>query len=73
LAGKNSIGGAIRLISTKPSDEADAYLQGTAGSYNRHDFQRATNFTLIPDKLYGRISGVSKSQNGYVKIRRSFK
>jgi iron complex outermembrane receptor protein len=68
LAGKNSIGGAIRLISSKPSDEADAYVQGTAGSLNRHDFQGATNITLISDTLYGRISGVSKSQNGYVKI-----
>jgi iron complex outermembrane receptor protein len=65
LAGKNSIGGSLKLFSTKPSAESDAYVSGSFGDYNRVQFNGAGNITLT-DGLYLRLSGYSKQIDGYV-------
>ena len=66
LAGRNSIGGAIKLYSKKPQEGTSGYLEGTAGSYGRIDFRGAANFTVVPDRLYVRFSGFEHHENGYV-------
>lgn len=66
LAGMNSIGGAVRLYSKKPGEDTDGFLEGTVGSFNRHDFRGAANFSLITDHLFVRLTGLAKSRNGYV-------
>ncbi|MPT47750.1 MAG: TonB-dependent receptor [Sphingobium sp.] len=65
LTGRNSIGGAIKLFSKKPSNENSGWFEAAYGSRNRIDLRGAANFVLAED-LYGRISGVYKSQKGYV-------
>jgi iron complex outermembrane receptor protein len=67
LAGRNSIGGAIKLFSQKPTGRGGAYLEATAGTLNRIDLRGAGEFTLQPDKLFARVSFVSKHRDGYVK------
>jgi iron complex outermembrane recepter protein len=67
LAGKNSIGGSIKLFSKKPSEETDGYVDATYGDFNRVDIKAGSNFTIVPDTLYARVSGVSKEQDGYMK------
>jgi iron complex outermembrane recepter protein len=67
LAGKNSIGGAIKLFSSKPDGTGRGSLQATYGSYNRIDVRGFSDFA-INDKLFARISGVSKNRNGYVTL-----
>ncbi|MCW3837637.1 TonB-dependent receptor [Sphingomonas canadensis] len=66
LAGQNSIGGAIKLYSKKPDDSTDGYLSATIGSFNRVEVKGATNFTLVPDTLYARISAAGVHKDGYV-------
>ncbi|MCB5426428.1 TonB-dependent receptor [Altererythrobacter sp. CC-YST694] len=66
LAGQNSIGGAIKLYSKKPSAETDGYLTATYGSYNRMELRGAANFTLDEDHLYARISGAAVKKDGYI-------
>jgi len=66
LAGKNSIGGAIKLFTVKPDDTPNGFLEATVGSFNRLDVRGATNLTLVPDKLFARISGITKNRDGYV-------
>jgi len=66
LAGKNSIGGAIKLFSKKPDGNDGGYVEATVGGYSRIDFRGAANLTLVPDKLFARISGVSRNEDGYV-------
>ncbi len=65
LAGKNSIGGAIKLYSAKPNGEGGGSGQITVGSYKRIDVRAVADFA-ITDGLYARIAGVSKNHNGYV-------
>ena len=67
LAGKNSIGGAIKLFSAKPTGEGEGSLQATYGSYNRLDIRGMADFA-ITDTLFARISGVTKNRNGYVDL-----
>jgi iron complex outermembrane recepter protein len=66
LSGKNSIGGSIKLFSKKPEDNPDAYAEAGYGSFNRVNVRAGGNFTLIEDKLFVRVSGVSKRADGYM-------
>jgi len=65
LAGKNSIGGAIKLYSKKPVGDNTGYVSATYGSRNRVDLRGSADFGLT-DNLFARVSGVSKKQDGYV-------
>ncbi len=65
LTGRNSIGGAIKLFSKKPSNEDSGSAEVAYGSRQRLDLRASANFVLA-DGLYGRISGVHKRQDGYV-------
>ena len=66
LSGKNSIGGAIKLFSRKPDAESDGYAEVAYGSFNRINLRAGGNFTVIDDKLFVRVSGTSKTADGYM-------
>lgn len=68
LAGKNSIGGAIKLYSKKPDGNGGGYIEGTYGSDNLIQGKGAADFTILPEKLFARISLVSRHQDGYVTM-----
>src|SRR6188768_1386352 len=65
LSGRNSIGGAIKLFS-KRAEGHGGNLSLTYGSYDRVDVRASGDFTLIDDKLFVRVAGVSKNRDGYV-------
>jgi iron complex outermembrane receptor protein len=67
LAGKNSIGGAIKLFGKKPTGEGGGYLQATYGSYNRLDVRGMADFK-IAENFFARLSGATKNSDGYVKL-----
>jgi iron complex outermembrane receptor protein len=66
LAGRNAIGGAIKLFTRKPDGGTDATLGITKGEFNRTEVKGAAGFTIVEDKLYARVAGVAKSMDGYV-------
>ncbi len=68
LAGRNSIGGAIKLFSKRPVGHGGS-AQVSYGSYDRVDARAMADFALVPDKLFARIAGVSKHRNGYMHLR----
>jgi iron complex outermembrane receptor protein len=65
LAGRNSIGGAIKLFSRKAEGHG-GNVSLTYGSYNRVDARASGDFTLVPDKLFVRVAGVTKNRDGYI-------
>ncbi|MEI9852368.1 MAG: TonB-dependent receptor [Sphingomonas sp.] len=65
LTGRNSIGGAIKLISKKPDATPSAFVEAGYGTRNRIELRGGINFPLA-ENLYARISAVHKSQDGYV-------
>ena len=66
LAGRNAIGGAIKLFTRQADGADDINVSLTKGTFNRTDIKAAGGFTLAEDKLYARIAGVSRSSEGYV-------
>jgi iron complex outermembrane receptor protein len=66
LAGKNSIGGAVKLYSKKPTDDPAGFAEATIGTFKRIDFRGGTNFTLVDDRLYARLSAMSQDREGYL-------
>lgn len=67
LAGKNSIGGAIKLFSKKPEGSNHGSIQATYGRFNRIDFRGVADFK-IAENFFARVSGVTKNQDGYVTL-----
>jgi iron complex outermembrane recepter protein len=65
LAGKNSIGGAVKMYSRKPTGEG-GYVSATYGSRDRVDLRAMGDFAL-GENLFARVSGVSKEQTGAVR------
>lgn len=66
LAGKNSIGGAIKLFSQQPGPEANAYAEFGFGSFDGITGRAATNLTIAEDKLYARVSVMARQLDGYM-------
>jgi iron complex outermembrane receptor protein len=67
LAGKNAIGGAIKLFSAKPTGSGEGYVEAGYGSYNQINVRGMADFA-ITDNLSARISGMSSSHDGWVDI-----
>jgi iron complex outermembrane recepter protein len=66
LFGRGSIGGAIKYTSKPPVGDNSGFIEGTVGDFHRVDLRAGYDFALIPDKLFARITGMSKKQDGYV-------
>ncbi|HSC13476.1 MAG TPA: TonB-dependent receptor, partial [Gammaproteobacteria bacterium] len=66
LFGKNAIGGVMRLISRRPGEGGQGGdIEVTVGDYDRLDIRGAFETTLIEDKLFARVSYVSKERDGW--------
>lgn len=66
LAGRNSIGGAIKMYSVRPQGNDTGTFQATYGSFDRVDLRGIADFRLS-DTVSMRVSGVSKNETGYIK------
>jgi len=65
LAGRNSIGGAVKLYSQRPTGNNTGYVSATYGIRNRLDLRGSADFNLA-ENLDMRLAAVSKRQDGYV-------
>jgi iron complex outermembrane receptor protein len=65
LAGKNSIGGAIKLFSAKPKGDDSGSLRVSYGSYNALNVRGMADMKLS-DTVSLRVSGMSRGSDGYV-------
>jgi len=68
LNGMNSIGGSISLVSKKPDGTGGAFVDVLYGSRNHIEARAASDFTLVPDDLFVRMSAVYNHQDGYVNV-----
>ena len=66
LAGRNSIGGAVKLYSQKPQGTNSGTVQAAYGSRKRVDLRGSVDFNLASG-VDARLAGVAKRQDGYVK------
>ncbi len=66
LFGRNTIGGAINIISTRPSDEFGGKLEISGGNQGRVHLRGSVDIPLA-DNLRTRLSASSKNRNGFVE------
>ncbi len=65
LAGKNAIGGAIKLFSAKPKGDDSGSFRASYGSLNELSVRGMADIK-ISDDLAMRFSGMTRSRDGYV-------
>jgi iron complex outermembrane receptor protein len=65
LSGMNSLGGSVKLFSRKPTGEG-GYVEGVLGGLNRREVRASADFALVPDRLFARVSGMSRQRDGYI-------
>jgi iron complex outermembrane receptor protein len=66
LFGKNAIGGVMRLISRRPGDgDPGGQVEITAGDFDRLDLRGSFETALVEDKVFARVSYVSKQRDGW--------
>ncbi len=65
LWGKNTTGGAINLISQKPTFDTDGYAKVDLGSYGDKTIQGAVGGAILDERIAGRISVYDQSKDGY--------
>ncbi len=66
LFGRNTIGGAISVVTKKPHNEFEARAEVILGEYNRLDVRGTVNIP-ITGNLFGSIAYSSKNRDGYVQ------
>ena len=65
LFGRNTVGGAVRVVTKKPHDEFDGDIEFTTGSYNRVDVKGHINIP-ISDDFFIRVSALTQDRDGFV-------
>jgi len=66
LFGRNTTGGSILLVPTKPSDFLEGYVEGTYGNYDQKRVQAAVNVPLA-DTFKVRVAVDRNKRDGYMK------
>ncbi|MCG8443722.1 MAG: TonB-dependent receptor [Caulobacterales bacterium] len=67
LYGRNTIGGAINVITADPTEEFEVYARATVGEVDRADLELGVSGPLVPDVLRGRLSAATNNRSGYAE------
>jgi len=69
LYGRNTTGGALKIIAKKadPSSPAGGYVSLSYGNYNYIAAEAGINMPIIPDLLAIRVAGTVRLQDGWTK------
>jgi len=67
LFGRGAQAGVIHYVTKKAVAGSQGYLSAGAGEYGMQEYQGAVNGTVLPGKLFARVSGIYTTREGYVK------
>lgn len=65
LYGRNSPGGAVKLITRQPTDEFDAYLEAGAGRFNLYSIKGRVSGPIGGDMLKGKLAFSLGHRDGF--------
>jgi len=65
LFGRNTIGGAVNLVSRAPTEEFSAKAKATVGAFERQEVEASINGKLA-DGVNGRLSALYRDREGWV-------
>lgn len=67
LYGKNVVGGAVNIVTRKPSFDPYALFEVTGGKYGRFDANGVVSGALVDDVLAGQVAFSMRTSNGYAR------
>lgn len=67
LYGRNTIGGAVNIISAAPTTEPSAYIEGQYGNFDQLRIEGALSGPIGGEQLTGRISFLRHERDGHLK------
>ncbi|WP_339863152.1 TonB-dependent receptor [Paremcibacter congregatus] len=65
LYGRNTIGGAIKFVSARPTNEVEGYVEAGYGNYNQIKAKASLSGPIIADKLMAKAAVAHSSRDGY--------
>ena len=66
LFGKNAIGGAVNVVTARPSFDFGGNAEVRFGSYDMMESRLAVNIPLVPERAAARLSFATATRDGYV-------
>jgi iron complex outermembrane receptor protein len=69
LYGRNTIGGALKFTSARPTNEVSGYLDATLGNYDDRRFKAVVGGPIVSDVLLGKVALASSQRDGYTHNR----
>lgn len=67
LFGKNTVGGVVNVVRSRPTGEWGAKLKYTTGSWDQQEFRGVLNAPLIEGKLAAKAFFTNLQRDGYIK------
>ncbi len=67
LFGKNTIGGAVQVVTKRPTGQFGGEAQLGVGRFGRIDGNASLDFPIVDGKLAGRVSGLARTQDGFYR------
>jgi len=67
LFGRNTIGGAVNIITQAPTKENEAKIEAVAGEFNRADLKGMVNLSSQDGKFRTRLTAAINKRDGYAK------
>ncbi|WP_332817458.1 TonB-dependent receptor [Sphingopyxis sp.] len=68
LFGKNTTGGAINAIRTRPTGQFGARIAGTLGTFDRRELRAVVNFPIVEDVLAGKAAFFYEHVDGFRNV-----
>ncbi|MDH4105177.1 MAG: TonB-dependent receptor [Gammaproteobacteria bacterium] len=65
LYGRGATAGVVNMVTKKPTEDLDGYMNYTLGNYAATTFEGAIGGPLMGDTVMGRISGKADKRDGY--------
>lgn len=66
LYGRNAIGGAINIVTKKPTDHLSGSFKFSYKNGNERDFQGSLSGPIVDDKLWFRVGGMVRNYDGLI-------
>ena len=66
LFGRNTVAGAINVVTRKPEPEAGGGVEVTAGNHGLRQYGATINLPLVSDRLMARLTYVNRERDGYL-------
>ena len=66
LFGKNTVGGVLHVIRSRPTGELGARLKGTFGKDGQQEYRAVLNAPIIQDVLAAKVFGTFQKDDGFI-------